>query len=371
MKIALITQYLEGHGGTERVITELLNHDLNNTYLVLVPHSGDHPEWLQWIKRTIGQQVKICSTVTKNEQLEFITQNLLTYQPDIVLGLEGKANRLAAKIRQQYHLNYQIVSWGHTSIKETDFFSQDDLQFPDYHLAISSGIEKQLQELGVPAAKIFLIYNPVTIERQPIIPIPPKNQPFHPVFIGRMILDGQKNVRLLFDSLKLLQIPWRLDMFGKGYDLAKVKHYAQKLNIAEKITWHGWLPDPWEKIRQADALLLSSNYEGFPMVLVEAISRGLPVISTNCPTGPQDIINQKNGILTPMNDATAFANACTWLYLNRFAYNHQQVQQTIKMFDVRNYIRHLQEIYCYVTGKTQKLTFNFTQNNTLEQTRTD
>lgn len=363
MRIALITQYLEGHGGTERVIAELLNHDSKNTYLVLVPRSGKKPEWLQWIKRPIGQQVKICCENTKKGQDLFVVKNLLAYQPEIVLGLEGAANRLAAQLRKTHHLNYKLISWSHTSIDETDFFSQQDLAFPDYHLAISSGIQKQLQSLGVPADKTFLIYNPVTIDSQPIIPTPQKGEPFHAIFIGRMILNGQKNLQLLFDSLKLLQIPWQLEMFGKGYDLTKVKSYAQKLNIANNITWHGWLPDPWEKITQADALLLSSKYEGFPMVLVESISRGLPVISTNCPTGPQDIINRQNGILTPLNDAPALAKACTWLYFNRYSYNRRQVQQTIKKFDVRNYIHRLQEIYSYMTDKTQKLTFKFPDND--------
>ncbi|MFT8459831.1 MAG: glycosyltransferase [Liquorilactobacillus ghanensis] len=357
MKIALITQYLEGHGGTERVIAELLNHDLKNDYLVLVPRSGEHPEWLQWINRSTGQQVKICPPADETTQVKFISKNLLAYQPAIVLGLEGKANRLAAQLRQQYQLDYQIISWGHTSINETDFFNRQDLQFPDYHLAISSGIQKQLLAMGVPAAKIFLIYNPVTIISHQTIPAPPAGQPFHPIFIGRMILDGQKNIRLLFDGLNLLHIPWKLDMFGKGYDFPKVKQYAQKLGIAANISWHGWLPNPWQMVSQADGLLLSSKYEGFPMVLVEAISRGLPVVSTNCPTGPQDIINHQNGILTPMDDAPAFAQACTWLYLNRQLYKRQQVQQTMRKFDVKNYIRHLEEIYRFVTGKTQKITF--------------
>ncbi len=358
MKIALITQYLEGHGGTERVIAQLLNHDSKDHYLVLVPKSGKDPEWIQWLKPDVASRVKICHEKSSAAKEAFLTTELLAFKPDIVLGLEGKANRFAYRLRKKAHLTYHILSWGHTSIAQTTFFDREALKFPDYHLAISSGIQAQLKELGVPADKIFLIYNPVTIQAQKMIPAPLPQAPFHPVFIGRMILDGQKNIRMLFDAMKLLHFPWQLEMFGKGYDLPKVKQYAEHLGILSKIKWHGWVPDPWQSILDADGLLLSSKYEGFPMVLVEAISHGLPVVSTDCPTGPKDIITPQNGLLTPLDDRQAFAKACTWLYQHRADYARRDVQQTIMRFNIDRYVKQLQKIYRFVSGHSPQITLN-------------
>ncbi len=345
MKITLVTQFLEGHGGTERVISELINHDLANCYQVLVTSSGEKPEWLQWITRKEGYEVKICHKPGEAIVKEFIKSNILNCRPDIVIALEGRANRVADKLRKDHGLDYKIISWSHTSIKEGGFFVPEDLKHADYHLAISSGIQRQLIADGVSADKIFLVYNPVIIQHSDPIKAPAAGKPFHPIFIGRMIFEEQKNVHMLLDSLKNFPQPWQLDMYGKGYDMDKIKGYAKKLGIAENINMHGWVPDPWKDIDEADCLLLASNYEGFPMVLVEALSRGLPVISTDCPTGPEDIVNSKNGILTPVNDPQAFANACLDLYQDRATFDRNEVQHSIDKFSVSHYIDHLEKIY--------------------------
>ena len=362
MKISLITQYLEGHGGTERVISELVNHDLVNTYQVLVPASGK-PDWLQWFKRPQKTySVKICHAAKKSQQQNFITENILAFKPDIVLGLEGKANRLANQIRKEFNLAYRIISWSHTTIAESKKFAPKNLSYPDYHLAISTGIKKQLIARNVDPQKVFLIFNPIKLRPTQPITVPQDNI-FHPVFIGRILLDGQKNVRMLLEVLKKLTFPWKIDIFGEGKDLPAAKQLASNLGIAANINWCGWVADPWKAIKQADCLLLCSKYEGFPMVVVEAISRGLPVISTDCPTGPRDIINQANGILTPMKDQAAFVAACKKVYQNRRKIDRRQVQTTIKRFDTKTYIKRLQLIYHFAANPTEKYTIQIKNKN--------
>lgn len=350
MKITLITQYLEGHGGTERVISHLVNEDLENNYQVLIPESGN-PEWLQWITRDSGYELKICHSKNRQIQRDFVTTNLLASNPDIVLGLEGKACELAYELKQKYSLTYKIVSWGHTSISESNIFARRELAFSEYHLAISTGIQKQLLALGVPAHKIFLIYNPIRTVNKKTIQTPAAQKPFHAVFIGRILLDDQKNVRMLLETMAHLDIPWKLDIFGKGQDLPAAKALAKQLQIAPHINWRGWVPNPWDFITEADCLLLCSKYEGFPMVIIEAASYGLPIISTDCPTGPADIINKDNGILTPMNDQQAFGTACKQLYYLRGRYAHSTVKKTVLKFDISRYIKRIQHIYTLIAAE--------------------
>ena len=70
----------------------------------------------------------------------------------------------------------------------------------------------------------------------------------------------------------------------------KLKKLAGKLGIADRISWLGFKKDPYSDFREITALLLTSRYKGFPMVLVEANQRGIPVISSDCKSGPKDIV---------------------------------------------------------------------------------
>lgn len=352
MKITLLTQYLEGQGGTEKIITELLNYDLQNTYQVLVPSSGKEPDWLKWIKRSNNYNITFYDKESQRDKRLDISKRITKFLPDLVLGLEGAAIQLAFDIRKHHMLKYKIVTWSHTSLRNGHFFNKKELSYADFHLAISSGMKKQLLELGVAKDKIFLIFNPVIFDDSKPILMPAINEPFHAIFIGRTIFEGSKNIHMLLDSLQALAIPWKLEIFGKGYDFIKIQAYVKENGLEKNVNLHGWNLDPWNHITTADCLVLCSNYEGFPLVLLEAISRGLPVISTNCPTGPEDIVNSQNGILVNMNDRAALTKAYIKIYQRRETIDRKKLSMTIKKFDIAHYIYHLRYIYSYMAATT-------------------
>lgn len=98
-------------------------------------------------------------------------------------------------------------------------------------------------------------------------------------------------------ALALLHGKWELDVYGDDSKAPNVKDLAKTLNINDQINWEGFVANPWSKIPSASALVLTSKYEGLPMVLCEAISHGIYCISSNVATGPADIINNSNGAL--------------------------------------------------------------------------
>ncbi|MFT8372829.1 MAG: glycosyltransferase [Liquorilactobacillus satsumensis] len=101
----------------------------------------------------------------------------------------------------------------------------------------------------------------------------------------------------------------------------------------------GWVTNPWQQLKEMDALLLSSNYEGFPMVILEAISRGVPSISYDCPTGPADIIiDGVNGYLTAMTPA-ALAEKITLLAQHKDNFTPATLKDSLAKFYVDNYER--------------------------------
>ena len=135
------------------------------------------------------------------------------------------------------------------------------------------------------------------------------------VFVGRLCPEK--------DPLRLLRLwrnivakhpAWRLDIYGKGELEDAVRMEIERLGIADSVILHGHTSDVSEVYGSADILLLCSRTEGLPMVLIEAMRNGLPVVSTDCPYGPSDIIEDgETGLLVPQNNDDAFVEAVSAL----------------------------------------------------------
>ena len=171
----------------------------------------------------------------------------------------------------------------------------------DYFLAISSGIAEEISEL-VASAKIKVVYNPV--ENSALLP---RSQGNRFVYVGRM--HPKKRVFEMVKILSKVEGEWQLDIIGapnseeeKKY-VDHIKKYIYDHSLEKKIIWHGWQEVPFSVLQDASALLLHSLTEGLPLVLIEAIMRGIPCISSDCLTGPRDIIvGGENGWLYDVYD---------------------------------------------------------------------
>jgi glycosyltransferase involved in cell wall biosynthesis len=125
-------------------------------------------------------------------------------------------------------------------------------------------------------------------------------------------LKDEKNQALLFHAFALLleTVDARLMLLGEGPLRGKLEALSRKLGVADKIVMPGFVTDPAPFYRTADLFVLSSDYEGFGNVIVEALACGLPAVSTDCPSGPAEILeNGRFGQLTPVGDAVALADA--------------------------------------------------------------
>lgn len=135
------------------------------------------------------------------------------------------------------------------------------------------------------------------------------------LFVGRLCPEK--------DPLRLLRLwkeivgrhpGWKLDICGEGELDKGVRAEIVRLSIEDSVQMHGHVSDVSRMYAQSAMLLLCSQTEGLPMVLIEAMRNGLPVVSTDCPYGPADIVeNGANGFLLPMNDDTAFVDAVSVL----------------------------------------------------------
>ena len=147
------------------------------------------------------------------------------------------------------------------------------------------------------------------------------------VFIGR--LSKEKNIDLALDALKIRKFKedYKLYIIGTGEEESHLKEKVFELGLSERVYFLGFQDNPYKYLKYADGLVLSSSVEGFPSVLVEALVLGVPIVATDCRTGPSEIItNCTVGELVPINDREALADAISKvLYLHKYSKSDLQL----------------------------------------------
>lgn len=130
------------------------------------------------------------------------------------------------------------------------------------------------------------------------------------ITVGR--LSEQKDQKTLINAFYILKKKYpeyKLTIYGEGKLRQELQNLINELNLEDSISMPGTIKNIYERIIQADMFVFTSIYEGYPNSLIEAMSTGLPVISTDCDYGPREIIeNDKNGILVPIGNYIEIAN---------------------------------------------------------------
>jgi glycosyltransferase involved in cell wall biosynthesis len=186
-----------------------------------------------------------------------------------------------------------------------------------HRVGVSSGVVNDIAALsGLRADAFDVIHNPV-----PPRPDPPASalQEAESLWSGpagaRIVTVGsmkaQKNHPLLLRAFARLDRPdARLMFVGDGAGRDALLSLARDLGVADRVILAGFRPDPTPFYKTADLFVLSSDYEGFGNVIVEALACGTPVVSTDCPSGPGEILDGgRYGRLVPVGDAAALAGA--------------------------------------------------------------
>lgn len=137
-------------------------------------------------------------------------------------------------------------------------------------------------------------------------------------FVGRVTV--QKGVDVLLKALAPLKdLDWSLDLAGDGPQLPEYRALAEELGIAGRITFHGWLTR--EQVRplfdSADVHVLPSRYEGMPIVVLEAMGCGLPVVATAIPGTTEVVEDGVNGLLAPVDDVEGLTDRLRTLLTDR------------------------------------------------------
>ncbi len=126
--------------------------------------------------------------------------------------------------------------------------------------------------------------------------------------------ETQKDVTTLLQAFAMLVqehgINEQLLIVGEGRHRAELEQLADRLGVRERVMFAGFMPNPLPVVGAARLMVLSSKFEGLPTVLVEGLILGQVLVSTDCPTGPREILNHGDaGLLVPVGDAAALADA--------------------------------------------------------------
>ena len=167
--------------------------------------------------------------------------------------------------------------------------------------------DKKKKKKNLPADHVYVIPNPVRKIDSKYAPLVNKKI----ISVGR--LDYQKGFDNLIQGFAVLHSKypdWELNIYGDGSLRENLQKQIDRLELSNTVHLCGRTNNIDSKLDESSLFVLSSRFEGFPMVLVEAMSHGLPCVSYDCPNGPSDIIqNGHNGLLVENQNLSALIHA--------------------------------------------------------------
>ena len=325
-RIALFLRYLGG-GGAERVMLNLacgLFQYGVKVDLVLGKAWGPHlekiPPEVQLID--LGASGLLSTTLA-------LTQYLRREQPLVLLSGLHYTNEIAIWAKHLAGVSTRVIVSEHNTfshaIKHTSktkrhllpFFIKHFYPWADSIVAVSQGVASDLaHSTGLPIDNIQVIYNPVITPELLEKAKKPLAHPWFapgepPVILGVGKLEAQKDFSNLIRAFAQVRkvCPARLMVLGWGSEQPKLEELVQKLGLEKDVDLLGFVDNPYAYMARAPMFVLSSAWEGLPTVLVEAMAVGTPVVSTDCKSGPAEILDGgQYGILTPVSDSQALAD---------------------------------------------------------------
>ena len=326
-RVALFLPTLHG-GGAERMMLNIatgLSERGIETDLILANAEGPFLRHIPANVRVVDLQApRVLAS------LRPLTVYLRHNQPVSLLSTLGHANIVALWARRMANVRTKIVireanTLSHSSrhaqhIKGRLFPMLMRMFYPwaDDIVAISRGVARDLSlKTGLPAESIRVIHNPAVTPELAARAKEPLGHPWYspgepPVLLGAGRLVRQKDFPTLIRAFRIVKEsrPARLIILGEGDERERLWFLVRELGLENDVSLPGFVENPQAYMARSAIFVFSSAWEGFGNVLVEAMAAGTPVVSTDCESGPGEILqNGAYGRLVPVGDATALADA--------------------------------------------------------------
>jgi glycosyltransferase involved in cell wall biosynthesis len=321
MRKILFYMFSFSGGGAERTVVNIINNLNRSKYKpVLVIGTNKDAPYLD----DISKDVKIVNlNVSKlRYSLLPLCKCIQKEKPDVLFSTVNPNNILLSIAKLfSFRKNKLIVREANnrTQSGKVNIINKI-LTFLTYNfiadkiIALSSGVKDDLiTNFNIKSKKIEVIHNPVEVDYiKKVSHDPIKDFDFNEkykriVAVGRLV--EQKDYPTLLKAFKMIsEKNIQLIILGKGSLEQSLKEMCKRLGIENKVFFLGFKKNPYKYMRRSDVFVLSSKWEGFGHVIVEAMASGIPVISTDCKSGPAEIIKEnKYGVLVPTENPNLLA----------------------------------------------------------------
>lgn len=377
-KVAILINSLLG-GGAERVVSILLHHlqDEFDIHLVLLSPTIEYTI-------PVDQKITVLDRFpSKSNVLNILKIPILAFKYYRFLRKNKIATSLSLLNRSNFIAScLKILGWGGKVILSERIFTSAIYDnktwegklgqllvrrlYPKANVIVcnSKNIEKDLREVFKVQTQFKIIYNPIDLttksKAHDALPVLASNT-FTFVSMGR--LNEQKNHSMLIEAASMLSdIDCCVQIIGKGDLRASLENEIQLLKMQKKVILVDHTDTPFKYLEAADCFVLTSNFEGFPNVVLESLAYSLPVIATDCPGGIRELIAPAfdigaspitseifyadHGLLIPIGNAKILADAMRIMYHNHSLRHQYKISnhERAKCFDNFVIMKHFKEL---------------------------
>ena len=343
MKIVYLLSSFISKAGTERILSDKMNYFSSKCgyeITFITYEQGNHPMAYYLDERIkvidlntrffplykLNPAMRIIAKSRQKRKLKSKLQDVLSVvNPDFVVLTTYDFDKFGSILTLPYRFvieSHICISDIRQELRQNNFISKfiakrlDIIHFKTMNKAValvsltSADKAEWVQYVNIP---IFVIPNLVTIYPKEISCYSERSNRI--ICVGR--LTRQKGFDYLIKAWALIANKysgWKIDIFGTGDLEDFLIQMINNYNLKESITINKPTSNIFEEYDSSSIFVLSSRYEGFCLVLIEAMSCGIPCISYNCPHGPSDLItNGEDGILVPVGDINKLAESIEWM----------------------------------------------------------
>jgi glycosyltransferase involved in cell wall biosynthesis len=363
-KVCFFLPSLSG-GGTERVVVNLAGQFAKNGYPVdIVLWSGDtNSPYSDYMESSVnvvsvrGPQRQY-NLILKGIYALYSIRKLVNYinnaDPGIIFAsgcelptimanlLSRHKPPLAVVVHTDPSYSSSLIMQRGSALKVRFFELLKKLFYPraDRVIGVSKGIAEGMLRLGATRPeRISWIYNPIVTRALSLKAKEPVSHPWlinheKPVFVGVGRLAEEKNFALLIDAFKIVadKLDSVLMIMGAGPLLDYLREKTSDFGLSDRVCFTGFLKNPFSVMAHSDVFVLSSDTEALPSAMIEAMACGCQIVSTDCSSGPAEILN--NGVcgrIVPVRDKYALADAMLAAIANPVP--KTELAERAKMFD--------------------------------------
>ncbi len=332
-------------GGAQRVIVNLLNNiarDKFDIHLIVLKAEGV-------MLGDIASDVTIHDLNNPSVSRVFfkLLKRLYTLKPDIVFSGIGHINALLSPFIPLFNrLISHDIYWVARETSVASLYIKQDSNSKLYmflyrtfyknfnQIICQSNYMKEdlVSVFNLPKEKMMVINNPVDTDKIERLSLEKTAREFNPKTINIVAVGGLSDVKrfdLLLEAFAALGDRYSLTIIGKGIKEQELRALSQKLDIEKRVFFEGQQSNPYSYMKQADMLVLTSDLEGFPNVLLEANSCGTPVIAFNAPGGIGEIVIEGfTGHLVPPKDVEKMVD--TILSFDALSFDKEKIKAHVR-----------------------------------------